>query len=129
MQSGDVIWVRMVDPNGVNEKVRPVVVLTSSEEISAGSPVVGASITTTLPNPLTDDYVELPWHPQGRVRTGLRRRCAVLCTWLVRIDPAQIEETRGRVPGDKLREINTKISELAERARRQSEGDTPSSEV
>ena len=51
MQSGDIVWVRMVDPNGVNEKVRPVVVLTPTDEISAGSPVVGACITTTLPIP------------------------------------------------------------------------------
>jgi hypothetical protein len=99
MQSGEIVWVRMVDPNGVNEKVRPVVVLTTSEEISAGFPIVGASVTTTLPDPLTDDYVELPWHPQGRVRTSLRRRCAVLCTWLVQIDPAQVEPT-GLVGGE-----------------------------
>jgi mRNA-degrading endonuclease toxin of MazEF toxin-antitoxin module len=125
MQSGDIVWVRMVDPNGVNEKVRPVVVLTPSDEISAGSPVVGVCITTTLPNPLTDDYVELPWHPQGRVRTGLRRRCAALCTWLVRIDLAQAEETRGRLSGDKLQVIRTRIGELVRGAGEQSDGDTP----
>ncbi len=127
MQSGDIVWVRMVDPHGVNENVRPVVVVTSSDEISAGAPVVGACITTTLPNPLTEDYVELPWQPQGRVRTGLRRRCAALCTWLVQVDPAQIEETRGRVPGDQLTEIQTRISQLAKDVEEESEGDTPSS--
>ncbi len=127
MQSGDIVWVRMVNPHGVNENVRPVVVVTSSDEISAGAPVVGACITTTLPNLLTEDYVELPWQPQGRVRTGLRRRCAALCTWLVQVDPAQIEETRGRVPGDTLTEIQTRISELAKDVEEESEGDTPSS--
>jgi hypothetical protein len=70
IQSGDIIWVRMVDPNGVNEKVRSVVVLTPSDEISAGSPLVGATVTTTLPTPLTEDYVELPWQPKERCGPG-----------------------------------------------------------
>jgi len=115
----------MVDPNGVNEKVRPVVVLTSSDEISAGSPVVGATVTTTLPNPLTDDYVELPWQPQGKVRTGLKRRCAVLCTWLVHINPDHIEEIRGRVSAHTLKEIKIKTIELEKRAEGKSDADTP----
>jgi mRNA-degrading endonuclease toxin of MazEF toxin-antitoxin module len=127
IHAGDIVWVRMVDPNGVNEKVRPVVVLTSSGEISAGSPVVGATVTTTLPTPLTDDYVELPWQPQGKVKTGLKRRCAVLCTWLVPIDPDQIEEIRGRVPAHKLIEIKSKTIALQKRAESESNGDGPRS--
>ena len=83
---GEILWARCVDPRGVNEKRRPFVVLTLSEEIARGEPIVAAAITTTLPNPLTDEYVELPWHPAGSVRTGLRKRCAVCCRWIVELD-------------------------------------------
>ena len=112
IQLGDILWVQMVDPNGVNEKVRPAVVVTASNLIASGAPIIAAAITTTLPDPLTEDLVELPWHPQGTVKTKLRKRSAVSCRWLVQIDPADVQERPGHVPGDKLKEILQKIKNL-----------------
>jgi mRNA-degrading endonuclease toxin of MazEF toxin-antitoxin module len=112
IQLGDILWVRMVDPNGVNEKVRPAVVVTASNLIASGAPIVVAAITTTLPDPLTEDLVELPWHPRGTVKTGLRKRSAVACHWLFQIDPARVQKRSGHVPGDKLKEILQKIKDL-----------------
>jgi mRNA-degrading endonuclease toxin of MazEF toxin-antitoxin module len=99
-------------PNGVNEKRRPFVILTLSEEIARGQPIVAAAVTTTLPNPLTDEYVELPWNPTGAVRTGLKKRCAVCCRWVAELGQNDIEETCGHVSGGKLKEIIQKVMRL-----------------
>lgn len=73
---------------------------------------MAAAISATLPDPLTDEYIELPWHPTGAVRTGLKKRCAVCCRWTEELDPDGIEETRGHVSGGKLKEIIQKIRQL-----------------
>jgi PemK-like, MazF-like toxin of type II toxin-antitoxin system len=79
VKQGEILWVRTTDPQGANEKCRPFVVLTLSRKIARGETIVAAAITTTLPDPLPDEYVELPWHPKGTVHTGLKKRCAVCC--------------------------------------------------
>ena len=112
IRQGEILWARGADPQGANEKLRPFVVLTLSEEIARGDPIVAAAITTTLPDPLTGEYVELPWHPNGAVRTRLKKRCAVCCRWLAKLDQDNIEEIRGHVPSDKLREIVQKVKQL-----------------
>ncbi len=89
IQYGEIIFAEIPDPNGANPKVRRVVVLTPDAALAAGYPIVVAGVTGTLPDPLTSDYVVLPWkNPPGRhPKTGLTKRAAVLCTWLIRIDP------------------------------------------
>ena len=57
----DIIFGEVLDPNGQNPKTRRVVVLTPDNELAAGSPIVVAGVTGTLPNPLTADYVRLPY--------------------------------------------------------------------
>jgi hypothetical protein len=86
--------------------------LTPDDLISAGAPIVVAAVTTTRPRPLTDEYVELPWHRGGSVKTGLRQRCAVHCGWLALVDPNDVERISGFVPGAKLQEIARKTGEL-----------------
>ncbi len=75
----DIVFAEISDPNGLNHKVRRVVVLTPDAALAAGFPVAVAGITGTLPDPLTADFVVLPWkNPPGRhPKTGmtkLRRR-------------------------------------------------------
>jgi hypothetical protein len=91
IQFGSIIWVQIADSNGVKIKARPAVVPTPDDSISLGAPIVVAAITTTLPNPLTDEYVELPWHRAGAVKTGLRQRCAVHYGWLAEVDSNDVE--------------------------------------
>jgi mRNA-degrading endonuclease toxin of MazEF toxin-antitoxin module len=110
IQFGSIIWVRLADPNGVNVKPRPAVVLTPDDLISTGAPIVVAAVTTSLPNALTNEYVELPWHPAGAVKTGLRQRCAVHCGWLAEVDPKDVERISGFAPGPKLQEIARKTA-------------------
>ena len=51
----------ILDPNGQNTKTRRVVVLTPDMELAAGFPIAVAGVTGTLPNPLTADFVKLPY--------------------------------------------------------------------
>ena len=106
--------VRMVDPKGVNEKVRPAVILTSNEDLQHGGPIVMAAISSTLPDPLTLDHVLLPWHNNRHPRTGLTKRAAVVCSWVIRVDRRAIERISGKVPEARLKEIATRTRELAE---------------
>jgi mRNA-degrading endonuclease toxin of MazEF toxin-antitoxin module len=114
LQFGDIVLVRMVDPNGVNEKVRRAVVLTSNEELQRDGPIIIAAISGTLPEELTADHILLPWHRDGHPRTGLTKRVAVICSWLARVDREAIERISGRVPGAQLKEIAIRTRELAE---------------
>jgi hypothetical protein len=53
----DFIFAEILDPNRQNPKTRRVVVLTPDAEL----------VTGTLPNPITADYVKLPYkNPPGR---------------------------------------------------------------
>jgi mRNA-degrading endonuclease toxin of MazEF toxin-antitoxin module len=112
IKQGDILWATCTDPQGANEKRRPVVVLTRTEEIVSNAPIVGAAITTSFPRPATHEYVELPWNPTGSVRTGLKRPCAVWCRWIVELDQDSIDEICGHVSGAKLREIVEKVNEI-----------------
>jgi hypothetical protein len=70
------------------------------------------AITSRLPEPLPDDHVLLPWHPQRHPRTGLNRKCVAVCRWLCRVMPEDIKNVAGIVPGQALLEIMTKIAEM-----------------
>jgi hypothetical protein len=47
----------MTDPNGVNPKDRPSVVVTPTDEIDPEGPIVVVAISTLLPGPAPDDCV------------------------------------------------------------------------
>jgi hypothetical protein len=110
---GDIVWVQAPDPNGANEKLRPWVVVNLSSQIATVQQFVGAAITTTIPNPISDNLVELPWNPRGTVKTGLRRRSAVVCNWVAVFESSRILRRAGFVPPAKLKVIVRKINELA----------------
>lgn len=108
-QLGSVIWVEVVDANGFR-KVRPAVIVSPTADIEAGRPVRAAAITTRLPTPLPGDHVLLPWDPQGRARSGLRRKCAAVASWLSEISPGDIREVVGILPPPVIGELLTRIS-------------------
>jgi hypothetical protein len=96
----DILFAEVLDPNGRNPKIRRVVVLTPDNALAAGFPIVVAGVTGTLPDPLTEDYVRLPYkNPPGRhPKTGLTKEAAVLCTWVVSIVPDDVRGRSGFVP-------------------------------
>jgi mRNA-degrading endonuclease toxin of MazEF toxin-antitoxin module len=110
-----VIVSEMTDPNGVNPKDRPSVVVTLTDEIDPDGSIVVVAISTLLPGPVPDDHVELPWEPRGHPRTGLRTRCAAVIPWIQEIAPERILRPLGIVPGKQLKAIAAKLAELRDR--------------
>jgi hypothetical protein len=112
---GDIIFAEVLDPNGQNLKTRRVVVLTPDSELAAGFPIVVAGVTGTLPDPLTSDYVKLPYkNPPGRhPKTGLTRKAAVVGTWVISIAPNDIKGRSGFVPPAHMALVHAKTAAMA----------------
>jgi hypothetical protein len=109
------VFAEIPDPNGMNAKVRRVVVLTPDVALEAGYPLVVAGVTAALPDPLTSDHVVLPWkNPPGRhPKTGMTKRAAVLCTWLVQISRNDIQGHSGFVPPGYMALVDAKTATAA----------------
>jgi mRNA-degrading endonuclease toxin of MazEF toxin-antitoxin module len=113
----DILFVdNVLDPNGQNPKTRRVVVLTPDSALATGSPIVAAAVTGTLPDPLTADYVVLPYkNPPGtrHPRTGLTKKAAVLCTWLVTVDPNDVSGRSGFIPASSMASVDARTASSA----------------
>jgi mRNA-degrading endonuclease toxin of MazEF toxin-antitoxin module len=109
--TGRIVWSELADANGIR-KLRPAVILTPTERITPGGPLDVVAITSRLSNPLPDDHVVLPWHPQGHPRTHLNCRCAAVCTWVARISDSDIHDLGGLVPAPLMLSILTKVAAL-----------------
>jgi hypothetical protein len=70
------------------------------------------AITTRLPNPLPDDHVVLPWDPQGKACSGLRRRCAAVATWRAEIPVESMQKPVGILPPPVIAELVAKIAAI-----------------
>lgn len=90
-QLGGVIWAELTDFDGFR-KVRPAVVVTPTGDIAVGRPLRVVAITTRLPMSLPEDHVLIPWDRQGKARSGLRRKCAAVATWLAEIQVGDVCE-------------------------------------
>ncbi len=109
LQFGQIVWAEVADANGIR-KPRPAVIVTPTERISPSGTLEVVAITSRLPQPLPEDHVLLPWHPRGHPRTGLKLKCAAVCTWLCRILASDIQSVAGIVPGPLLLTILSKIA-------------------
>jgi PemK-like, MazF-like toxin of type II toxin-antitoxin system len=106
---GSVVWAEVEDVNGF-VKVRPVAIVTPTAEIAPGKTVRVVAITTRLSSPVPDDHVLLPWDPQGKSRSGLRRRCAAVASWQVEISFANVQQVVGILPPTVIAELLAKIA-------------------
>jgi mRNA-degrading endonuclease toxin of MazEF toxin-antitoxin module len=109
---GSIVWVELVDPQGHNPKRRPAVIVTPSADIQDDGEVWVVAISSQLDAAPADVQVELPWHSRGHPRTGLKERCAAVCTWMERVRVAAIEQSAGTVPGRQLLDILARIRSL-----------------
>jgi hypothetical protein len=95
-QLGSVIWAELEDANGFS-KVRPAVVVTPTAEVAVAGSVRVVAITTRLPDPLPADHVLLPWHRDGKTRSGLAAQ--VCCGYqLAGASPCRWSARSGRNP-------------------------------
>ncbi|HEX5271744.1 MAG TPA: type II toxin-antitoxin system PemK/MazF family toxin [Gemmataceae bacterium] len=106
---GRIVWVELLDPQSRNVKCRPAVVVTPDEEIQDGGEVWVVAISTQLTGAPAEVQVALPWERGGHPRTGLKERCAAVCTWMARVKVADVRGTAGIVPGRQLLDILTRI--------------------
>jgi mRNA-degrading endonuclease toxin of MazEF toxin-antitoxin module len=107
---GQVVEIVVPDPRGENVKRRPVVILTSTEEIPSAETLVGAAISTQLVDPLPPDWIELPWDPTGKAKSGLKKPCVVKCRWLVKIKPQEIVSVIGHLSSEKIESIMKQVT-------------------
>jgi mRNA-degrading endonuclease toxin of MazEF toxin-antitoxin module len=106
---GRIVWVEMLDPQGRNPKCRPAVIVTPDADIRAHGEVWVVAISAQLAEAPAEAQVPLPWDRRGHPRTGLKERCAAVCTWMVKVSVTAIQECAGVVPGRQLLDILTRI--------------------
>ena len=112
LQQGTIVWAE-VSHRGIKKK-RPLVVITDTEEIVMDCEICAVAITTTYEDPPPDTHIELPWYRQRHPMTGLSRRSAAVCDWLVSLRPGDVIEVKGQVPSKKLLDIINRVRELNE---------------
>ena len=113
ISQGQIVWAKIKDRNGI-EKTHPVVIITDSSEIPTESALVGVAVTATFGDPLPKWAVEIPWSTAGESKTGLRRRSAAVCNWLVELDKQNVDRIIGFVPRSHLQEIIALVMRLSE---------------
>jgi hypothetical protein len=111
LAQGSIVWAEVPDPQGTVKR-RPLIVITETSEIILDHPVQTVACTSSYPAPPPLQYVEIPWHPRGHPATGLSRRSAAMCRWLVKLLPSQVQEIRGFVPTKTLLAIVQRVREL-----------------
>lgn len=114
LRRGDIVLVEIVDPQLQNPKLRPVVVLTKSAKSEFVTELGVVGITGTIPKVIPDDFVKLPYHANRHPRTGLTKKSAAVCGWLVTINETGVQKRIGRVPEKQLREIVAIVNGLEE---------------
>jgi mRNA-degrading endonuclease toxin of MazEF toxin-antitoxin module len=121
LRFGDIVIVdALLDPKGQNPKNRPAVIVTPSAELAEGRPIFVIAITTTLPEPLPNDYIPLPWSRPRHPRTGLNERNAAVGHWLAHVEESRIIRVIGRTPAAQLNMIVAALERLES-----TEGETP----
>ena len=101
---GSIVCARVCDPAGGNEKERPLVVITKDSDIST-DPLVAVAVTSTFRRPLQAGQIEIPHHPDGKTRTGLKKPSIAICDWCVAIPKSRITKIIGVVPPRIMLEI------------------------
>jgi len=118
LRYGRIVWASVKDPRGF-EKERPAIVLTPTDRIAEGAPLVVMAITTTFSNPPPEWHVPLPWNADPRrVKTRLAQRSAAVVNWLDVIPQASVIAVRGDVPPAVMRRIEQLLQDLQGRSPR-----------
>lgn len=104
LEQGSIVWASMLDPAGRNRKTRPAVVVSSTNDIEPGRRIWVVGVTSRC-DPMPENSIELPWHPQKHRRTGLKVRSLAVCDWLTSILFEDIEDIGGVVPPQRMIDI------------------------
>ena len=91
LPTGRIVWAPVLDLNGKNLKIRPLVVV----ETPTADRFAAVAVTTSIQPFDEQRCVQLPWHRDGHPRTKLRAACIARCDWLVRLN---VNEITGQSP-------------------------------
>jgi hypothetical protein len=112
LKQGSVVEVLVSDPQGKNAKLRPLIVVSPTADLSADPDFFAVAVTGRFTEPLKPDEVRLPYHPAGLAKSGLRKACVAKCSWLVRIQPADVVKQSGFLGAETMTAILRKVGEL-----------------
>lgn len=113
IQQGSIVRALVPDPRGFNSKERPVLIITATDEILLDNVILGLAITTSFGDPIPDNMIPIPWASKGPVRTGLRKRSAVVCNWAVELQISNVISLEGFLPLEDLQKVIALRSSLA----------------
>ncbi len=113
---GRIVWLKVVDPQGRNPKIRPVIIIDyEPNKIPDDQPLHGICVTHEIGISPREDCVPVPWNVSGNVLTKLTKESEAVCTWQVSFTRSEIEKTGGLLRAtdtdkllDKLREIQAR---------------------
>lgn len=114
LTQGRIVWAVVPDPQGRNEKERPLVILSEKPaELAENDDVLVVAVTTQTGQAPAAHSVSLPWSQQSNCITKLREPSAAVCTWLCKIKRASIVKVGGLVPPAHVKKILDTVAELA----------------
>jgi mRNA-degrading endonuclease toxin of MazEF toxin-antitoxin module len=108
---GDIYWLDNCEPiRGEKAKTRPVVLLTSPEAEAAMGGIFAVACTSSSYQ--ADTFtIELPSHPEGRVRSGLRKKTWAVPQWAVLVRRESLGNYAGYISGALLDKVVTAFQE------------------
>lgn len=112
LSQGRIVWATITDSHGGNPKLRPVVIVTATADITSAGDVLVAAITTLTGQAPFAETVELPFLATGHPDTKLKRACEVVCSWVVSVPVASVQDSGGFLPPDVLAEVLVKVERL-----------------
>lgn len=108
---GRIVWIAVADARG-HVKRRPVIIITSDDDIDAAEELVGVvcSHTSVHVQPRPKDYFEVPYDPAGVCRSKLRKPTVAICRWTVSLTKSALallekDDYGGIVPATVLEPI------------------------
>jgi hypothetical protein len=103
-KSGDVVWAKVADRNGVTKpEPRPLLVI--RPEPVQNSPLCCLGISTRRAVDPDDPVIEMPWDAATGDTTGLYEWCAVVLLWFVLLPLEDVEEKSGVVRPSFLEDV------------------------
>jgi hypothetical protein len=108
---GQIVLANVSDGHG-NTKVRPIVIVTPTDEIVAEQPIRAVCISTQIEDPVPPEHIELPWSNPRHPRTGLNKRNVAKCNWLVTVSASDVIEVRGFVPAKAMARIQIALKSI-----------------
>jgi hypothetical protein len=87
LRLGQIVWAEVPDDYGNKPTRHPVIITSPDEEIPSLSMLAGitCSHSAAFKKPRPDCWVALPFQPEGRCSTKLRRETVAIPTWRVAI--------------------------------------------